>query len=118
MAIATTREKSLHELGDIHDAEHRFLKGRQGLLQAATDATLQSGIERHIAGSERQITNPEQAFQLLVEQAKAEPCDAAQGIVTEGRKNLEEAGTNRIRDCLIGTSLTKAEHDEIVSYRG
>jgi ferritin-like metal-binding protein YciE len=118
MAIKTTQEKYLHELGDIYDAENRFLKGQQEMLKAATDSTLKAGIEKHIAESEQQITNLEQVFQLLGEKAKAEPCDAAKGIVTEGQKNLKEAGTDQIRDCLIGTSLTKVEHYEIVSYRG
>ena len=48
----------------------------------------------------------------------AESCDAAKGIVTEGQKNLKEAGTYQIRDCQIGSSLTKVEHYEIVSYQG
>ncbi len=118
MAITTTQEKYLHELGDIYDAENRFLKGQQEILKAATDPTLKAGIEQHIGESEQQVKNLEQVFQLLGEKAKAEPCDAAKGIVTEGQKNLKEAGTDQIRDCLIGTSLTKVEHYEIVSYTG
>ena len=118
MAIKTTQEKFMHELGDIYDAENRFLKGQQAMLQAATDPTLKAGIEQHIAESEQQVANLEQVFELLGEQAKAEPCDAAKGIVTEGQKNLKEAGSDAIRDCLIGSSLMKVEHYEIVSYRG
>jgi len=118
MAIKTTQEKYLHELGDIYDAEHRFLKGQQAMLKAVTDATLKAGIEQHITESEQHVKNVEQVFQLLGEKAKAEPCDAAKGIVTEGEKNLKEAGTDQIRDCLIGSSLTKVEHYEIVSYTG
>jgi ferritin-like metal-binding protein YciE len=118
MTLKTTQEKFLHELGDIYDAENRFLKGQQEMLKAATDATLKAGIEQHIGESEQQVKNLEQVFQLLGEKAKAEACDAAKGIVTEGQKNLKEAGTDQIRDCLIGTSLTKVEHYEIVSYRG
>jgi ferritin-like metal-binding protein YciE len=118
MAIKTTQEKYLHELGDIYDAENRFLKGQQEMLKAATDPTLKAGIEKHIAESEQQVANLEQVFELLGEKAKAEPCDAAKGIVTEGQKNLKEAGTDAIRDCLIGSSLTKVEHYEIVSYTG
>jgi ferritin-like metal-binding protein YciE len=118
MAIKTTQEKYLHELGDIYDAENRFLKGQQEMLKAATDPTLKAGIEQHIAESEQQVANLEQVFQLLGEKAKAEACDAAKGIVTEGQKNLKEAGTDEIRDCLIGSSLMKVEHYEIVSYRG
>jgi len=118
MAIKTTQEKFLHELGDIYDAENRFLKAQQEMLKAATDATLKEGIEKHIAESEQQVANLEQVFELLGEKAKGEPCDAAKGIVTEGQKNLKEAGTDEIRDCLIGSSLTKVEHYEIVSYTG
>lgn len=118
MAIKTTQEKFLHELADIYDAENRFLKGQQEMLKAATDATLKAGIEKHIAESEQQVANLEQVFQLLGEKAKGEPCDAAKGIVTEGQKNLKEAGTDEIRDCLIGGSLMKVEHYEIVSYTG
>ena len=118
MAITTTQEKYLHELGDIYDAEHRFLKGQQAMLKAATDPTLKAGIEKHLAESEQQVANLEHVFELLGEQAKAEPCDAAKGIVTEGQKNLKEAGTDAIRDCLIGASLIKVEHYEIVSYTG
>jgi ferritin-like metal-binding protein YciE len=118
MVIKTTQEKFLHELDDIYDAEHRFLKGQQELLQAATDATLKEGIEKHIAESDLQVANLEHVFELLGEKAKAEPCDAAKGIVTEGQKNLKEAGTDALRDCPIGSSLTKVEHSEIVSYTG
>ncbi len=118
MPIKTTQEKFLHELGDIYDAENRFLKAQQEMLKAATDSTLKEGIEQHIGESERQIQNLERVFELLGEKAKGEPCDAAKGIVTEGQKNLEEAGTGAIRDCLIGSSLTRAEHYEIVGYTG
>lgn len=118
MPIKTTQEKFLHELGDIYDAEHRFLKGQQEMLKAATDETLKAGIEKHIAESEQQVQHLEQVFELLGEKAKGEPCDAAKGIVTEAQKSLKEAGTDEIRDCLIGSSLQKVEHYEIVSYNG
>lgn len=118
MAIKTTQEKFFHELGDIYDAEHRFLKGQQEMLKAATNATLKSGIERHIAESEQQVKNLEQVFQLLGEKAKAVPCEASQGIVKEAQEGIKEAGSPEIRDCLIGSSAQKVEHYEIVSYKG
>lgn len=117
MSISTTQEKFMHELGDMYDAEHRFLKAQQAMLKQATDPTLKMGIEKHITESEQQVKNVEQVFQLLGEKAKAEPCDAAKGIVTEGEKSLKEAGNDAIRDTFIGASLSKAEHYEIVSYK-
>lgn len=65
MAIKTTQEKYLHELGDIYDAENRFLKGQQEMLQAATDPTLKAGIEQHIGENEQQVATLEHVFELL-----------------------------------------------------
>jgi len=118
MAIKTTQEKFLHELGDIYDAEHRFLMGQQQLLEAATDATLKTGIQQHIEESKQQAERLQQVFQLLGQKAKGKPCDAAKGLVTEAQKNVKEAGTDAIRDCLIGGALAKVEHYEIAGYRG
>ena len=118
MAITTTHEKFMHELGDIYDAEHRFLKGQQEMRRHATDPQLQGLLQEHIQQSEQQTRNLEQVFQLLGQPAKAEKCDAAQGLVTEAQKTMKEAEVDALRDCLIGSSATKVEHYEIASYRG
>jgi ferritin-like metal-binding protein YciE len=118
MAIKTPQEKFLHELGDVYDAEQRFLEGQSTMLEAATDPTLKGGIQKHIAESQQQVANLRQVFQLLGAQAKGEPCDAAKGLVAEAQKNVKEAGRPEIRDCLIGGALAKVEHYEIASYRG
>ena len=118
MAIATTQEKFLHELGDIYDAENRFLKGQQEMVQKASDPQLKQMIQQHIGETEQQVQTLEQAFSLLGEKARAETCDAAKGLVSEAQKNLKEAGTDAIRDCLIGSAAAKVEHYEIASYRG
>ena len=118
MPIKTTQEKYLHELGDIYDAESRFLKAQQEMVQQATDPQLKSGIQQHIEETQQQIKTLEQVFQLLGERAKAEACKAAQGIVAEGQQNMKDAGTDEIRDCLIGSTAAKVEHYEISSYRG
>jgi ferritin-like metal-binding protein YciE len=118
MPITSAREMFLHELGDIYDAEQQFLKGQQEMLRHATDATLKSGIEKHIAESEQHVKNVEQVFKALGEEPKAEKCPAAAGIVTEAKQGMKEAQADAIRDCMIGESAEKVEHYEIVSYRG
>lgn len=118
MAITTTTEKFLHELGDIYDAEHQFLEAQQKMLPQATDATLKSGIEQHIQETQQQIQNIEEAYAELGQKPQRVACQAAQGIVTEGTENLEEAGSPEIRDLVIGSSLSKVEHYEISSYTG
>jgi len=112
------QEKYLHELGDLYDAEQQFLKAQQEMLTKASDATLKQGIEQHITETEQQIKNVEQVFGLLGEKAETEKCPVAAGLVTEGKQNVKEAGTDPIRDCFIGSALAKVEHYEIISYRG
>jgi len=118
MTIQSTQEKFQHELGDIYDAEHRFLKGQQEMLKNATDPTLQQGIQEHIQQSEQHVQNLEQVFSILGHPAKGVKCDAAAGLVTEAQKSIGEAGNDALRDCVIDGAAAKVEHYEIASYRG
>ena len=47
MPVANANEAFLHGLGDIYDAEHRFLEGQQRMVQEATDQRLRSAIQEH-----------------------------------------------------------------------
>ncbi len=118
MPINTAEEKFIHELGDIYDAEHRFLDAQNEMLPLASDNKLKKLLEQHIKQTEGQIQNLEKAFEHLGEKAKRHKCDAAAGLVSEGQKSIKEAGTDQIRDCLIASSQAKVEHYEIASYRG
>ncbi len=118
MKINTLDEKFAHELQDIYDAEHRFLEAQQEMMQQATSTKLQGMIQTHIRETEGQIKNLEQIFSLIGEKAKRVKCDAAAGLVSEGQKSMQEAGTPEIRDCLIAGSAAKVEHYEVASYRG
>lgn len=118
MAVNSMQEKFLHEIGDIYDAETQFLKGMQEMEQKASDKTLQSMLHEHIEQTQGHIKNIEQVYTLLNQQPKRERCDAARGLVTEAQKNMQEAGSDAIRDCLIDAAAAKNEHYEIASYRG
>jgi ferritin-like metal-binding protein YciE len=118
MSVTTTQDLYLDELGDIYDAEHRFLKGQQQMVQQASDPQLKSAIQLHIEQTQQQIANLDQVFQLLGQQPKGATCNAAQGLVTEAQKTMGEAGTDAIRDCSIDGAVAKVEHYEIASYRG
>jgi ferritin-like metal-binding protein YciE len=118
MAVKTTQEKFLLEVSDIYDAENRFLEGMQLMARKASDKTLQTMIRDHIRETEGQIKNLEQVYSALGEKPHRHTCDAAAGLVSEARKTMDEAGTDPIRDCLIGVAAAKNEHYEIASYRG
>lgn len=117
MSITTLSEKYLHEMGDIYDAENQFLEAQTDALSQATETTLREGIEHHISESQDQIKNLELVYEHLGQKAERVTCEAARGIVREYQENMQEAGNDVIRDCLIGGSLARMEHYEIAGYR-
>jgi len=100
MPIKSTREKFVHELADLYDAEHQFLAAQHLMHSKATDAKLKTMIKQHIGESEQQVKNLELVFGTLGEKPRRQHCDGAEGIVSEGKKAIEEAakpfGENRM----------------------
>ena len=118
MPIKTMEDMFMHELGDIYDAEHQFLRGQEEMLQKATDSTLKDMLKNHIQQTEGQIATLEQVFASLGQQPKREPCAGARGLVTEAKKMLEETtGAPKVRDVAIACAAEKVEHYEICAYK-
>jgi ferritin-like metal-binding protein YciE len=116
MPITNPREKFVHELADVYDAEHQFLEAMQKMRDNATDEKLKAMIEEHMAQTQEHVTKVEQVFSSIGEQPKRQPCSGARGIIEEGSKAMQEAATDEIRDQFIVGGATKAEHYEMVSY--
>jgi len=116
MAISTMQDLILDQLGDIYDAEHRFLKGQQEMVQNATNQELQQGIQLHIEQTQQHIQNLEQVFSLMGQQPKGVTCEASQGLVSEAQKDMGEAGSGPIGDVLIDGAALRVEHYEIAAY--
>jgi ferritin-like metal-binding protein YciE len=118
MPITDTRDLLLRELCVLYDAEHRFLEGQVHMVHKATDPELQRSSEDHIYQTRRHIRNLEQFFRELGQEPRRETNEAAKGLVSEARQDLEEAKSDALRDCAINAAVIKVEHLEIGSYRG
>jgi len=119
MAIKTLEEKFIHGLGDIYDAEHRFLEAQETMLPNASSPTVEAGLKKHIAETQQQIVNLTKVYELLGLTAKRVACDAAKGLVTEGNKLLKETeDVPALADLAIVGACSKVEHYEIAAYRG
>ena len=116
MPISSAREKFVHELADTNDAEHQFLAAMQKMHDQATDEKLKAMLEVHMAETRGQIEKLQQVFSSIGEQPQRQHCSGAEGIIEEGSRAMEEAGTDEIRDTFIVGGATKAEHYEMVSY--
>jgi ferritin-like metal-binding protein YciE len=118
MSITNLQEFLVYELGQIYDAEHRFLEGQVRMVHRATDGDLQRSIESHILQTRQHIGNLEQFFRELGEEPRRETNEVAQGLVSEAEESLQEAQSGALRDCAINSAIIKVEHFEIGSYRG
>src|SRR5947209_17353313 len=115
MPISSAKEKFVHELADLYDAEHQFLEGQRQMEQKASDDKLRTMIMEHIGQTEAQIRNLEQVFGVVGEQPRRQPCSGAKGLIEEAAKVMEEAQAPELRDALIGGATAKVEHYEMVS---
>ncbi len=86
VATHERRRVLLHDLGDIYDAEHRFLEGQQRMVQEATDQRLRRAIQEHTEQTQQQSQNLDQAFRELGQEPRRQPCGASIGLVREAKR--------------------------------
>lgn len=116
MAIGSTNQKFSHELGDIYNAEHQIVNALQQMISQAGDQRLKNLFQEHLRQTQQQIKRLDQVWNLLGERPMQVTCDGMSGILTEGKKNMQEAQTDTLRDDLMAGGADKVEHYEIVSY--
>ncbi len=101
----------------LYDAEHQLLEAQQQMLEQASDGDLKRALQPHISETQHQIQNLEQVCSQMGQQPQRVTCEAAQGLVSDAQKSLQEAQSERIRDTLIADAQAKAEYFEIACYR-
>ena len=116
MPITNSKEKFVHELTDMYDAEHQFLEAMGQMRDNASDEKLRSLLEEHMEQTEGHITRLEEVFSELGQQPERETCMGAKGLVQEATKMMDEAGSPEVCDAMIAGAATKAEHYEMVGY--
>src|SRR5918912_3227834 len=118
MPIADVRELFVHQLGDIYDAEYRFLEGQHEMAQEATNLDLAEAIQQHIEQTEQHIRNLEGIYERLGQEPERLRSEVAQGLVSNAQEDIQEAQSEAMRDCAINAAIIRVEHFEIGSYRG
>jgi ferritin-like metal-binding protein YciE len=117
MPITNAQELFVHELGEIYDAEHRFIVGQQEMAEHATDESLKEAIQEHLEQTEKHAANVERVFTELGREAQRETNEAARGLVSEAQEGIQQAQSDALRDGAIVSAVIKVEHFEMGSYR-
>ena len=116
LPITNSKEKFVHELADMYDAEHQFLQAMGKMRDMASDQKLQTMLDEHMQQTEEQISKLEEVFAEVGEEPKRQQCMGAKGLIEEATSMMQEAGSPEIRDAVIAGAATKAEHYEMVGY--
>src|ERR1700749_3455469 len=88
----------LHTLKDIYYAENQIVKSLPKMVEKATDPTLKSAFQSHLAEPKNQVTRLEGIFQMLNEEAKGTPCAAMDGILDEAKEVMGEIADDIVLD--------------------
>lgn len=105
-----------HALGDIYYAEKKIYKSLPKMIKAADHPDLVAALTSHREETADQIEKLEAIFELLGKRAKAEKCDAIDGILEESESLLEDFGASIAADAAIIFSCQAIEHYEITRY--
>ena len=115
-AAEDLRDFLVDGLKDLYWAEKALVKNLPKMMKNATSQKLKKAIEKHLQETENQVTRLEDAFSAMGEKAKAEKCDAMDGLLKEAESILKETEPGAIRDAAIIAAAQKVEHYEIASY--
>lgn len=105
-----------HALGDMYYAEKKIYKALPKMIRAADHPDLVAALTAHREETAGQIEALEAIFELLGKRARAEKCDAIDGILEEGESLLEDFGASMAADAAIIFSCQAVEHYEITRY--
>ena len=115
-AAEDLQELLVDGLKDIYWAEKALTKALPKMVKNATTPELVKALEDHLTVTEDQVKKVEQVFEKLGEKAKAEKCDAMEGLIKEGEDIVKSTKAGAVRDAGIIAACQKIEHYEIASY--
>lgn len=107
-----------HELGDLYDAEHRFVEVIETMEQDTADRPLAHELRVHHESSLEHIRRLERVFDMVLERPHRTACAGATGLAEEYRR-FEAARERPDRDLMsmfVAATGLKAEHYEIAAY--
>jgi ferritin-like metal-binding protein YciE len=105
-----------HGLKDMYYAEKKILRSLPKMIKAAQDPGLKQALESHRDETMTHVDTLETVFDMIGKRAKAEKCDAIDGILEEAAGLLEDFGGSETSDAAIVFSAQAVEHYEISRY--
>lgn len=106
----------LQELQDVLSAERQITRALPQMVEHASDEELKAGFEEHLEQTREQVNRLEQVFELFGRKPRAKRCGGMEGILEEGKEQMEKIGDPHLRDAVMIAAAQKVEHYEICAY--
>lgn len=117
MQQSALKELYLEELRDLYDAEEQITKALPKMAKAATSDELRAGFEQHLEQTKGHVQRLERIFDGLGEKPEGNKCKGMQGIISEGKKIMQEEGfEGEVLDAGLISAAQRVEHHEIAAY--
>jgi ferritin-like metal-binding protein YciE len=117
--MATTKtlnDLMLSFMQDIYYAERQILKALPKMAKAAQNEELKQALTHHREETQGQVERLQKAFEALGKRARAQTCEAINGLIEEGEEVIEEVPEGTLRDAAILANAQAVEHYEMARY--
>ncbi len=116
--VQALKDLLIEEMQDLLHAETQLVAALPKMAKAAHEPKLKTAFQNHLEETKGHVERLKQAFELLGAKAKAKPCKAMLGLVSEGKETIDEGKEKEesIADLALVTAAQKVEHYEMSGY--
>lgn len=116
MPIVSLRDLYIAELQDLLDAERQIAIALPEMAAAATSSELRDVLSQHLEQTAVQMQRLELLLRKLDACEPRHPCDAARGLIAEGRRRVADTERGDVLDAALIGAAQRIEHYEIAAY--
>lgn len=116
MTVKTLKDLFIHSLSDVYSAEKQLTRALPRLARAATTPELRQAFEKHLEETQGQIERIDRLVDNAELRLKRIKCVAMEGLVEEGREQIDEIEKGSVLDAALIGAAQKVEHYEIATY--
>ncbi len=106
----------IDELRDLYSAESQLVKALPKMAKGSSSPELKSLFTEHLEQTKGHVERLKQIFEKLGKKPTGELCKAMEGLVKEGREQLESDERGAAKDVGIAGAALRVEHYEIAAY--
>jgi ferritin-like metal-binding protein YciE len=110
------RDVLVDELRDLYNAENQLVKALPKMAKGSTSEDLKELFTSHLEQTKGHVERLKQIFGQLDEKPTGETCKAMEGLVAEGKEQLENDDKGALKDVAIMGAALRVEHYEIAGY--